>query len=155
MSTKICPKCQEILNIDATACACGWKQGKTSEARIRRENCGWPNCQAEATPRMLTPRGWLPLCFPHYDDYWRWTPPNPGDPNGWVNMAEYDRTHVSYRERWYADRGLPYEPPKAVDVPPWRRIGSMTSELTDRIKTGELGPAPDREPGEDETYTQA
>lgn len=45
----------------------------------------------------------------------------------------------SYRERWYAEHGLPYEPPKLGDFPPFRCVGSMTPAT-----------APTREPGQDD-----
>jgi hypothetical protein len=47
-------------------------------------------------------------------------------------------TNVSWRERWYADRGLPYEPPKLGDVGSFRCVGKF--KLPRRVE---------REPGED------
>jgi hypothetical protein len=41
----------------------------------------------------------------------------------------------SWRERWYAERGLPYEPPPIKDVPGWQCVGRVKLRM--------------REPGED------
>lgn len=54
---------------------------------------------------------------------------------------------MNYRERWYAERGLPYEPPKLESCPPFQCIGG--AEKT--VMPGRSKPAPRmREPGEDD-----
>lgn len=53
---------------------------------------------------------------------------------GWPLKAGPATSHVSYRERWYAEHNLPYQPPKSGNL----------NKLT-----------PAREPGDDEDYVQA
>lgn len=33
---------------------------------------------------------------------------------------------MNFRERWYAERNLPYEPPPLLNVPGWQCIGRLT-----------------------------
>ncbi len=59
-------------------------------------------------------------------------------------------SHVSARERWYQENNLPYEPPKLIDVPPFRCIGNLGPDIIyRRITDGKIGPRM-REPGEDD-----
>lgn len=47
MKTKSCPNCQEMLNIMARACACGWREAPKSKFRadehhiVRDHQCTW------------------------------------------------------------------------------------------------------------------
>lgn len=97
-----------------------------------RAKCGWTNCMADALPRMKTPRGWLDLCLSHYDDYWRWIPLSQSDPNGWLDERQMAATRVGYRERWYAEHNLPYEPPRLGDSPPFKCVGRLAPEIRQR-----------------------
>ena len=57
---------------------------------------------------------------------------------------------MNWRERWYEERGLAYEPPKLGDCPPFRCIGRADVDaLYRRITGGEMGPRT-RQPGEDD-----
>src|SRR3990170_1099183 len=56
------------------------------------------------------------------------------------NPAIVDGTGNSYRERWYRERGLPYEPPKISQVGSFRNLGSFNPNRVQRM----------REPGCDE-----
>lgn len=102
---------------------------------------------------MLTPTGWLPLCPGHYNDYWRYTPLQPTDPNGFRDRNKLEEQNVgkSYRERWYKSTGLPYEPPKVVDSPPFRCVGVDMNKLEAWSKAHGFSPKVERqrEPGED------
>lgn len=71
-------------------------------------NC--PDCDRQLHSDKC-PCGWKapPVARPYVE------PPEP--------PKVYRLQSSSYRARWYAERGLPYEPPKLVDVPGWRLIG--------------------------------
>ena len=58
---------------------------------------------------------------------------------------------MNYRARWYASRGLEYEPPSLARCPPFRCVGIDTEHIYRRLTGGELGPRQQRlrEPGED------
>ena len=63
---------------------------------------------------MQTPTGWLPLCPTHYGHYWRFTRHSSTDPNGFRDREQMEaRTRNGFKEKWYAERGIPYESPKA------------------------------------------
>lgn len=58
---------------------------------------------------------------------------------------------MNYREAWYRDNKLPYEPPKLEDMPPFRCLGVAANDIYGRITKGELGPGKRaREPGDDD-----
>ena len=51
----------------------------------------------------------------------------------------------SYREQWYAERGLPYEKPRLdIYCPPFQCVGSI-----DKVKVPENSRTKMRQPGED------
>ncbi len=59
---------------------------------------------------------------------------------------------MNYREQWYHDRGLPYEPPKLDCPPPWQCIGGSVGGI--KLPEKKLRPPvrshhEPREPGED------
>ncbi len=56
-------------------------------------------------------------------------PPKPSE-------LRYKPKGESYRERWYAERGKPYEPPILKDLPPFKCVGGFSQKVQ-------------REPGED------
>jgi hypothetical protein len=48
---------------------------------------------------------------------------------------------MNFRERWYAERNLPYEPPPLLSVPGWQCIGRLTpKEEPPKSNAGELAP---------------
>ena len=57
--------------------------------------------------------------------------------------------HVSFRERWYQERKLPYEPAKLEDAGNMRCVADSASALLARMQSGEVGVRM-REPGEDD-----
>jgi len=50
---------------------------------------------------------------------------------------------MNWRERWFSERGLPYEPPIIGDLPPFRCIGRIATK-----------PTRERQPGEDEAWDE-
>lgn len=62
---------------------------------------------------------------------------------------------VSYRERWYAERALPYEPPKLQDVGHFKCVATTAKDLLARIHSGDIGPKRQREPGDDDEVIAA
>ena len=51
-------------------------------------------------------------------------------------------TGRSYREQWYAERDLPYEPPRIVNCPPFQCVGIEHGKI-------DVSALRMREPGED------
>lgn len=43
---------------------------------------------------------------------------------------------MNWRERWYAERNLPYEPPPLLNVPGWQCIGRLTSKADEPPRAG-------------------
>lgn len=113
--------------------------------RTETKPCGWANCNKFALPEIKTPRGMLALCLEHYDQYWRWKHA-PGEPNGWDDIPLLEAQHVSYRQRWYNEQKLPYQPPSLDACPPFRCVGVGANLDT---WTALHGHAP-REPGSDD-----
>lgn len=123
MTENLCPKCRDILPLDARACACGWRSaGPKAKDGINRYccwndhgyDCGLVGSLSEST------NGTGPwYCSKH-----------------WWQLKGYSpragETHVSFRERYYAEQGKPYEPPNPGNL----------------ANIGHLGPR-QREPGED------
>lgn len=107
-----CPKCKDVLSIDARACACGWRKDGKKEAGISLD-CPWNDHGYTCGERGSMSDG-LNGAGPWYcaTHYWLLKGRKPGtQPAG-----------TSWRERWYAERGLPYEPPPEVlKVPELKR----------------------------------
>lgn len=150
-----CPRCKTDNPSNLPQCdSCGVvfadirNGAKQQEPRIPRVTCGWPSCNRESTSRHQTPTGWLNICDTHYVDYWRATPRN-GEPNGFVDEAEVKRRdkRPSYRQRWYAERGLPYEEAKPMRAlsPAIQKVLAPWTAMTGRVPR-------ERQPGEDEDY---
>lgn len=59
-------------------------------------------------------------------------------------QTPYKPVEDSYRARWYAERGLPYEPAKLTDCPPFRCMGGSATKLLRQ-----------REPGDDDVEIAA
>ena len=97
-----CPDCEKDLIKPDYCSGCGWKRPKGSQESIdlycpfndHGQTCGKRGSISEA----LNGSGpWW--CSEHY---WKLKGQK-------VNTSP---STMSYRERWYAERGLPYEPPK-------------------------------------------
>ena len=132
--------------------AANWPYYPPNDTHIQ---CARSMCNTSAICRVRTIHGWAAFCYDHYSEYWldfaiRYNR-NPAE----VEAEQRKIYGPSYRERWYAERGLPYEPPRLdINAPPFQHAGDYTGDLINRLQTGELGPIPPRQPGEDETYTQ-
>lgn len=65
-----CPRCDEPLNLGATACRCGWKarakRDPKSEQPRERVHCAHETCETPAICRVKTVTGWANFCEPHY-----------------------------------------------------------------------------------------
>ena len=107
-----CPECGELLPPHAGSCACGWKAVAKPKSSVNT-NCA---CGRFGIVRK--------------DGKWRCGICS-GVPPRVVG------SHVSWRERWYQDRGLPYEPPFVGSVPSFRSVGRTAETVVTR------------EPGED------
>lgn len=103
MSANLCPKCKDVLSIDARACACGWRKSgaKPNDSgpdlfcpwNDRGRTCGERGSMSDA----LNGAGpWY--CSRHY----------------WAlkgrTVRELTKPQETFRERWYAERGQPVEP---------------------------------------------
>ena len=69
-----------------------------------------PECETEMRSNVCACGYRLPAEAPAMPDYL----PEPVRPGS---------SSSSYRARWYAERGLDYEPPKLTGVPPFRCVG--------------------------------
>lgn len=58
---------------------------------------------------------------------------------------------MNWRENWYHERGLPYEPPKLVNSGMFRCVGRVSPKPPEL----ERPPAPLREPGDDDEEVAA
>ena len=106
-----CPECGETLPPYSKSCACGWK------AAAAKPKAASTNCACGRFGIVKRDGAWLcGICA--------------GVPPRAVG------SHVSYREQWYRERGLPYEPAKLGDLPPFRCVGRSAETVM-------------REPGED------
>lgn len=67
-TTKSCPKCRDILQVDARACQCGWTAREPEKAKNERPvvHCAHETCDVPARCRVKTPTGWADFCEPHY-----------------------------------------------------------------------------------------
>lgn len=99
MSTEFpCPECGETLPPFTRSCACGW------HAQAKPKAAASTNC---ACGRFgIVKRDGLWLC---------------GICAGVPPRAVGNR--ISFRERWYQERGLPYEPPRLSNIGAWRHVG--------------------------------
>lgn len=105
-----CPDCGDSLHAKAVSCACGWRQTQRRALKVPDipeyelqcawehfgVRCGRKGCVSDAT------NGHGPwFCSEHYWHGLRKFPqPDPSKPP------------ETYRERWYRERGIDYEPPK-------------------------------------------
>lgn len=104
MIENLCPKCKDVLAIDARACACGWrKDGRKADTEIDR-TCPWNDhgsvCGVAGSLSDSTNGAGPWYCAPHY---WKLK----GFP-----IQKNEVPLRPYRERWFAVRGLDYEPPR-------------------------------------------
>jgi len=95
---------------DEVDLTCPWKE--------RGEPCGKPGSMSDDT---LGKGPWW--CSEHY---WKLK----GLP-----VRSIPTKHISYRERWYAEHKMDYEPAKLGDIGNWKSVGTIK---------------PMREPGEDD-----
>ena len=140
----VCPKCKDVLSDGARACACGWRMEAKRERHETDLECPW-NDHGEICGKKGSISDALNGSGPWYcpDHYWRLkgrlTSDNrhsgsgpapcsyPGcdaegiaGKNPFFCLAHYGYSPSTYRESWYATRGLPPEPPKpglSVKVP--------------------------------------
>lgn len=105
----ICPDCNETVPTGQLSCSCGWLAESIKPASTTC-GCGQPG---------LIKR----------DDVWTCA--------ACAGYQSRKRIGTSYRERWYAARGLPYEPPR-LSVRGWRGVS-----------LGQTFAHTEREPGED------
>ena len=140
-----CPKCKTINPPGATECdSCGviFADIRGNKERSVDRLCPWNDhghvCGLVGSMSDATNGSGPWYCSRHF---WQL--------KGWpLKDADDAKPHISYRERWYAERGLPYEPPK-LDCPvPWRPVAADAVDLYARLRDGTLGPR-QREPGED------
>lgn len=137
----VCPKCKGILENDGT-CSCGYgKRRNTGSSKEVDRSCPWNDhgliCGriGSMSDSTLGDGPWY--CSQHYWQLRGFPVSDPGKPS------------ISYREQWYAERGLPYEPPKLESVGNWRCMAEDSTLLLARLKSGQLGPR-QREPGDDD-----
>jgi hypothetical protein len=142
-----CPKCHHVNLEGATECDdCGVQfsdirpRSSTQQPKIQR-TCPWNDhgtiCGliGSLADSYLGP--WY--CSTHYWQLKGWT------------IKKSNKPPTPYRERWYAERGLPYEPPNlAVNAPPFQHVGDMSLQVLKRLRSGQLGPPRTREPGDDD-----
>src|SRR3990167_7309300 len=101
-----CPKCKTTNPAKATECdSCGviFADIRTGKTEIDR-TCAWNDhgikCQNLGCCGDST-NGSPPFyCSTHFLQL-----------KGWPATAATEQRHITYRERWYAERGLTYEPP--------------------------------------------
>ena len=147
-----CPKCKFVNVSGATECAdCGVQfvdirggRGYRPHADKVDRTCPWNDhgnvCGLVGSLSDSTNGQGPWYCSKHW---WQL--------KGYPLREDEKKPHISYRERWYQERGLPYEPPKMEAPAPWVSVGSGAVELYARLRAGELGPRQQRmrEPGED------
>lgn len=103
-----CPDCGDKIHAKAVSCACGWREKPRARSTTpefdtqcshysdRGYRCNKPGCVSEGT------NGSGPWwCSDHY----------------WIDRrgAQPENLNVpreTYRQRWYRERGLPYQDPK-------------------------------------------
>ena len=130
-----CPKCKAINLAGAKECKdCGVIFADVRGLRQQETNlcCPWNDhghvCGARGS-MSDTANGQGPwYCSEHY---WRLK----GSP-----IDHSAPTPKSYRERWYAERGLPYEASPIRDFPPFKCVGREIETIQRRA----------REPGDDD-----
>lgn len=119
-----------MREIDGKSCSCGWRAGKAAKP-VADTSCTWRDATGDRCGRpgsICETAGWL--CPDHY-----------GLSKGLSVRPRSKPTN--WRERWYAERGLPYEPPKLGDFPPFRSVGRLIPAVRQR------------EPGEDDQEVAA
>ena len=109
-----CPECGETLPPFTKSCACGWRAAAKPKPAATNCACGRVGIVKQAD---------LWLC---------------GICAGVPPRAVGNR--ISYRERWYREHGLPYEPPLLCNIGAWRCVG-RSAEAVERVM---------REPGQDD-----
>lgn len=96
-----CPKCGDVISIDARACACGWRRGatveKTSLHCAWNGGCGLGGCVSEG---MNGGGPWF--CAKHWCAL-----------KGQLYLTGPTE---NYRSRWYRERDLEYQPPKTGNL---------------------------------------
>lgn len=136
-----CPRCSQPLEDDGTCpgCTYGHKRNQSRSQTINPE-CPWNDhgirCGKIGSLSDSTNGAGPWYCATHYWKLKDWP------------VKKSDAPGPSYRERWYADRGLPYEPPNLAGTAHFQPVANMARQLHDRLVSGELGPR-HREPGED------
>lgn len=134
-SFKICPKCN-FPSTSKTECSkCGVQFADIRKSgqpeRVPRVRCDEPGCPDESLVRI----GKRNVCLTHYPK---------------VDRPVVD-PKLSYRARWYAERGLPYEPssPMCRLSPAIKKVLAPWSAMKGETPRE---PIAERQPGEDEDY---
>lgn len=56
---------------------------------------------------------------------------------------------MNYRQQWFRDNGLPFEPPKLGDFPPFKCVGgSLAKQIERPLRPASRPFSESREPGE-------
>ena len=108
-----CPDCSNPLEIGAVECGCGWRrEKKLKEGDEPDRQCPiYENdVRCPLTGTILENGAWH--CSTHF---WKM--------KGYTKFLRQPRTGRSWRERWYAERGLPYEPPRIMNCQPFQCVG--------------------------------
>ena len=113
MNYSLCPKCKGVLEDDGT-CSCGYNiKPRRGEVRAINRNCPWNDhgniCGVVGSMSESTNGEGPWYCSDHF---WRL--------KGYAKKT--GSRHVSYRERWYQERKLPYEPAKLENDGNMRRV---------------------------------
>lgn len=138
---RLCPDCGDKLHAKAIGCGCGWSQAPRDRSSRQQQtvqfdqSCVWNDrgrtCGASGVCSDTTNGAGSWYCRTHWARL-----------KGWPETSVEDT--VTYRERWYLDHKLPYEPPKLGDMPPFRCVGRIDAAPTQQpVKRIE------RVPGED------
>jgi len=126
-----CPKCRGILELDGS-CSCGYgvkRRGAQPQRDTIDRTCPWNDhgaiCGLIGSLSDATNGTGPWYCATHY---WQL--------KGWP-IKRSNKPIPSYREQWYTDHGLEYQPPKLGDVGTWKSVGMLTPQRA-------------REPGDDD-----
>lgn len=98
-----CPSCGGMREVDGKSCSCGWRSGKAAKPAADT-SCRWLDASGDAcgSPGSIRDATGKWMCSDHYCL----------SKGGQVSRSP----QPSYRERWYAEKGLEYQPPKSGNL---------------------------------------